>query len=196
MVSIAITGHRPNNKSMGGYDYNSSKNLAIKKEIRHKFIELISSINDDFTFYCGGALGVDTFCFQIVEDIKNKKEQKLIISDYTFVDREINLILAMPFKEQDKAWFKQSDKNELKREQEVADKVVLVDTLEDYKIKGYTEDIYYPAKMQKRNQFMVDNSDIVIAVWDGSKKGGTYNCIKYAQKLEKEIIQINPKDIG
>lgn len=73
-----------------------------------------------------------------------------------------------------------------------ADKTTEVDKLENYKIKGYQELIYYPAKMQKRNEYMVDNSDIVIAVWDGTK-GGTYNCVKYAQKLEKKIIQINPK---
>jgi uncharacterized phage-like protein YoqJ len=48
--------------------------------------------------------------------------------------------------------------------------------------------------MQKRNEYMVDNSDIVIAVWDGSK-GGTYNCVKYAEKLGKKIIVINPKEI-
>jgi len=69
-----------------------------------------------------------------------------------------------------------------------------VDTLDKYKIKGYTEDRYYPAKMQKRNEYMVDNSNIVIAVWDGTK-GGTYNCVKYAEKLGKEVIIINPKEI-
>ena len=41
---------------------------------------------------------------------------------------------------------------------------------------------------------MVDNADKVIAVWDGSK-GGTYNCVKYAEKQNKEIIVINPNDI-
>lgn len=188
MISIAFSGHRPNNKNMGGYNYNSPKNLAIKKEIRHKVIELINSTRENkFTFYCGGALGIDQMTFQIIEDIKY----------YTLKlnNIEINLVLAMPFKEQDKAWFSQESKDELKREQEIANKVVLVDTLENYKIKGHTEGIYYPAKMQKRNMYMCDNSDIVIAVWDGTKKGGTYNCIKYAQKLERRIIQINPKDI-
>lgn len=48
--------------------------------------------------------------------------------------------------------------------------------------------------MQKRNEYMTDNSDIVIAVWDGSK-GGTANCVRYAKKLNKEIIVINPKEI-
>ena len=45
--------------------------------------------------------------------------------------------------------------------------------------------------MQKRNEYMVDLADVVIAVWDGSNSG-TGNCIKYAQKCGKEIIQITP----
>jgi uncharacterized phage-like protein YoqJ len=45
--------------------------------------------------------------------------------------------------------------------------------------------------MQLRNEFMVNNSDIVIAVWDGTN-GGTANCVKYAQVENKEIIIIDP----
>ena len=37
---------------------------------------------------------------------------------------------------------------------------------------------------------MVDNSDKVIAYFNGEKKGGTYNCIKYAESLNKEIINL------
>ena len=48
--------------------------------------------------------------------------------------------------------------------------------------------------MQKRNEYMVNESDKVIAVCDGSKSG-TYNCIKYAENQNKEIIVINPKEI-
>ena len=79
--------------------------------------------------------------------------------------------------------------------QYVADKVVLVDTLDKYKIKGYQEDIYYPAKMPKRNEFMCDKADILITVWDGSK-GGTANCIRYMKKLGKEIIRIDPSNLS
>ncbi len=51
---------------------------------------------------------------------------------------------------------------------------------------------YAPGCFQKKNKYMVDKSDIVIAIWDGRTSGGTYNTIKYAKSLEKEIIQINP----
>jgi uncharacterized phage-like protein YoqJ len=50
---------------------------------------------------------------------------------------------------------------------------------------------YSAAKMQIRNEWMVDHSDKLIAIWNGTA-GGTGNCVKYAQGLGKEIIFINP----
>lgn len=44
----------------------------------------------------------------------------------------------------------------------------------------------------KRNQYMVDNSDILIAVWDGGKEGGTAACVRYAEQVNKPIIWLNP----
>lgn len=52
--------------------------------------------------------------------------------------------------------------------------------------------------MQKRNVYMVDNSDIVIVVLNNSNnnnndKSGTSNCYNYARnKKDKDIILIDP----
>lgn len=48
--------------------------------------------------------------------------------------------------------------------------------------------------MQVRNEWMVDNSDLLLAVWDGSS-GGTANCVKYARLMGKPIIQLHPKTL-
>lgn len=48
-------------------------------------------------------------------------------------------------------------------------------------------------KMQKRNEWMVDHCQTLLAVWDGSS-GGTGNCVGYAQKIGKPIDRINPND--
>lgn len=45
---------------------------------------------------------------------------------------------------------------------------------------------YAPWKMQKRNEAMVNDSDSVIALWNGSP-GGTGNCVKYAEKVNKPV---------
>jgi len=52
---------------------------------------------------------------------------------------------------------------------------------------------YASWKMQTRNQFLVNNCDKLIAVFDGSP-GGTKNCLDYAVGREKRIIRINPQD--
>lgn len=57
-----------------------------------------------------------------------------------------------------------------------------------------TNEEYAPYLMQKRNEYMVDLSDKVIAVWNG-KSGGTANCVKYAKTVDKPIMLILPDEV-
>jgi uncharacterized phage-like protein YoqJ len=41
--------------------------------------------------------------------------------------------------------------------------------------------------MQKRNEAMVDNCDMLLAMWNGSK-GGTGNCLAYARSIGRPYI--------
>lgn len=50
---------------------------------------------------------------------------------------------------------------------------------------------YSAEKMQTRNEWMVNVCNKIAAVWDGTP-GGTANCVKYARKMKREIIEINP----
>ena len=54
---------------------------------------------------------------------------------------------------------------------------------------------YYKGCMQKRNEYMVDKADIVLAVWNGKKEGGTWNTIKYALSKNKPISYIMLNEI-
>ena len=38
-----------------------------------------------------------------------------------------------------------------------------------------------------RNRFMVDRADSVIAVYDGRRRGGTYQTIRYAEEVGKQV---------
>lgn len=55
------------------------------------------------------------------------------------------------------------------------------------------------AAMQRRNEWMVDEADRVVALWDGSW-GGTFNCVRYAEKRGVPIDNLwrrwsMPKDL-
>lgn len=57
------------------------------------------------------------------------------------------------------------------------------------KVLFISEPSYAGWKMQVRNTAMVDASDRVLALWDGST-GGTGNCIQYAKKVGKPIVNL------
>lgn len=47
-----------------------------------------------------------------------------------------------------------------------------------------------------RNHWMVDNSDGLIAVWNGDYRSGTGECLTYAKKQGKPIYRIDPVKKG
>lgn len=87
---------------------------------------------------------------------------------------EIPYTMALPFEGFEAKWPDRSKK-------------VLANLVSDAAEVVYVSDVgYAPWKMQVRNQWMVDRSDLVLALWDGSS-GGTGNCVAYAQKVGKPI---------
>lgn len=53
-------------------------------------------------------------------------------------------------------------------------------------VRYVSEGGYHPHKMQIRNEAMVDDSNFVVALWNGSG-GGTANCIEYARRKRKPL---------
>lgn len=51
---------------------------------------------------------------------------------------------------------------------------------------------YSPAKMHIRNHWMVDNSNLLLAAWDGSP-GGTAECLKYAWAKGCLVVKVWPR---
>ena len=52
-----------------------------------------------------------------------------------------------------------------------------------------------PWLFHNRNKWMVDNSAVLIAVWDGvSKSGGTWSCMQYAKQVGRPTWLINLKE--
>jgi uncharacterized phage-like protein YoqJ len=182
---VCFTGHRPD--KIGGYDRNNPLSSKIRESLEDLLWDMVLNTDEkEFIFTFGGALGIDQMAYDVVETVRNG----MLIP---FPDVKISLVVAVPFQRQCSNW-KEEDRIRYSGQLSRADMVVYVDTLYKYKIPGQVEDAYYIEKMQKRNEFMVNNSDVVIAVWDGSS-GGTGNCVKYAERKGKEIIKINPKEL-
>jgi hypothetical protein len=45
---------------------------------------------------------------------------------------------------------------------------------------------------QLRNQWMVNNGTEGLALWSGVRKGGTFNCLKYAKDVGKPVTNLYP----
>ena len=116
------------------------------------------------TLITGMALGIDTLFAMIA------------------IENGIPFIAAVPFKGQESMWPQTSRKAYLNLINQAKEIVVV------------SEGNFTVHKMQLRNQWMVDNCDILLAVWDGSS-GGTANCVKYAIAQGKQIVHINPKTL-
>ncbi len=52
------------------------------------------------------------------------------------------------------------------------------------------ENVYYKNRISKRNEWLVENSDVVVCHIVNEENSGAYNTIKYAKKLNKNIIYI------
>lgn len=59
--------------------------------------------------------------------------------------------------------------------------------LEQCNLKHTVSTHYFRGCMDKRNRYMVDKSDLVLAIWNGQESGGTWNTIQYARACGKPI---------
>ena len=157
--TIAATGHRPD--KLFGYDLYDPRWQALGRKMK-EFIINKSNWYGPITCISGMALGVDQL-FALVA-------LKLRDTGYN-----IKVIAALPCFNQNKKW---KDDSYWKNIMDRVDEKVFVH-----------EGEYVPWCMQKRNEWMVDNADEILAVWDGTN-GGTSNCIKYAEKQNKEVYNI------
>ena len=89
------------------------------------------------------------------------------------ISMNIPLTAAIPFASQEQLWPDSS--------QEIYQEILSkANTVQIISPGGYSA-----AKMQIRNEWMVDNSNTVLALYDGQSLGGTRNCLEYACKVNK-----------
>ena len=124
-------------------------------------------VNAGFTqFLSGMAEAVDTWCALSVLDLREKYPT-------------IKLHCILPCKEQADKW-SVSSQDLYHSILERADSIV------------YVSRTYYKICMLDRNRFLVDHAAALLAVYNGERRGGTAATMRYAQKVGREIIVIDP----
>jgi len=185
--TLCFTGHRPTSRGhvkLTGWNWhNPWDNDAIKRIapalINH--CQYLINLHNITTFISGGALGIDQIAFWAVQKLKVK---------YGYA--QVKNILAIPCSDQSSVWKKDAITAWYDKSIAIADEVIYVDTL-----SGYSNGIpgkHTNVKLVLRNRYMVDRSDYVLAVWDGSV-GGTKDCVTYAQRSGKNIYVLNPTSL-
>lgn len=179
MKTITFSGHRPN--KLYGYNLKDPKYLKLNKFLEDILENKIVEEGYD-TFISGGALGFDTVAFLSVKNLKKKYSH-------------IRNIMAVPFQNQPVKW-SQKDQRLYAWMKDTADEVIYVDSLEGYNRTNSEAGAFNPDKLKIRNEYMIDNADFLIALWDMDYKSGTGHCVGYAKKvLNNPILVINPETL-
>lgn len=161
--TCAFTGHRPQKLPFGSRE-SDPRCIALKEKLRTEIERLILE-KDVTAFISGMAIGVDTYAAEQVLSLKEKYPN-------------ITLEAAVPCLNQAEKW-NAAQQERYKALLERCDKVTVLS-------QAYTKTC-----MQERNEYMVDSSSYVIAVWDG-KPGGTGNTVRYCRSLGREVTVIDP----
>ena len=161
--ACAFTGHRPN-KLPWRYSEDAPGCVALKRILA----EQIAALADDgYTeFLSGMAIGVDCWCSQIVLDLREKNSA-------------LKLHCFLPCEDQDAKW-PASSRERYHAILEKADSIV------------YVNREYNNKCMLERDRALVQFSSLVLAVYNGGVRSGTGATVRYARKLGRELIVIDP----
>lgn len=164
---VAFTGHRP--EKIGGY--NPTDPLRVKVEgALNSLWERIVELHPDAVAIVGGAQGIDTDAARIVH--RSGRPFRLYV----------------PCHGQENVWpVRAQEKYRSMMDLAVSIRCVshglVFETMKDWDEHCSIPDVggaYTKACMNDRNKAMVDNANMVIAVWDGTT-GGTGNCVGYTK---------------
>ncbi len=164
-ISCCFTGHRPEHLPWG--------HTQTRQDCMDFYLKLCRATEEMIDdgcriFYCGMARGVDLMAAQIVLGLREARPEL-----------HLKLIAVCPHADQASLW-NAKDKQMYQVLLSMADEVVTI------------EPHYSPSCFHRRNRFMVDNCDYVIAGFDGVTKGGTASTVAYAKRRGKRILMVPP----
>lgn len=159
----AFTGHRPR-KFPWGYNEADARCVALKETLAKEIAKLVETGYTDFL--SGMAEGTDAWAAMAVLALKKENPA-------------LKLHCVLPCEGQADGWA--ASARELYFSiLEQADDIIYVS-------REYSKDC-----MLKRNRYLVDHATCLLAVYNGERRGGTAMTVRYARKLEREIILLSP----
>ncbi len=158
----AFTGYRPQ-KMPFGFNESDPRCIEFKARLRDTIENLIG--HGYAHFISGGALGMDMFAAEAVLDLKR---------DYPWIILE----MAIPFEAQPSKWTP-AYQDRYYRLMDDADMITTIS-------REFTK-----ACLFRRNRYLVDNADLLLAAYDG-QPGGTAMTVGYAQEMDIPIQTIMP----
>ncbi len=164
--TCAFSGSRPH-RLPWGYDEDDARCAALKSMLKDSIAMLIEEGYKKFL--TGMAQGVDTWAALAVLELRRD-------------NRDVQLHCVLPCMEQDQTW--KDDAKKLYRS-----------ILAQANVTIYLNGKYNKNCMLERNQYMVDHSSLLLAVYSGAKRSGTGYTVNYAKKRGRKIIVIDPFNI-
>ena len=160
--TCAFTGYRPS-KMPWGYDETDARCVEFRFRLREALEYLIGQGYTDFL--SGGALGFDQMAAEIVLSLREK---------YPWV----RLVMVIPFDGQADKWSREQRGRWLEII-EASDRVIHIS-------HEYDKGVFF-----KRNHYLVENADLLLAAFDG-QPGGTAGTVAYAKRHGVRVVRIAP----
>lgn len=158
----AFTGYRPS-KMPFGYDEEDRRCVAFKARLYRVIEEMIGE--GCAHFLSGGAMGMDMYAAEAVVSLREK---------YPWVLLE----MVSPFDGQADRWTP-----ELRERRERLFRVADIVTVISH---PYTKTCLF-----RRNRYLVDNADVMLAAYDG-QPGGTAMTLEYARECDVPVRCLRP----
>ena len=161
--ACAFTGHRPQ-KLPWRTDEADPGCVALKEVLAAQIVKLIE---DGYTeFLSGMAPGVDLWAAQMILDLRENHPG-------------LKLHCILPCAAQSAKW-SAALQMQYRAILEQADSIIFVNRADRKNC------------MLERDRFLVSYASVVLAVYNGEKRGGTTATVRYARKLGRELIIIEP----
>lgn len=161
--SCAFTGHRPQ-KLPWGYDETDAGCVKLKEALAAKIAELADAGTTDFL--SGMAEGADTWAALAVLALREKNPA-------------LKLHCVLPCKGQADRWTASA-------------RALYFSILKRADTVTYVSEDYRRDCMLERNRYLVNHAARLLAVYNGERRGGTAMTVRYAQKMGREILIIDP----